>query len=241
MPREAADAEDLGSLVLFIRRARGWPYYARPVRGGPPVTAADIERVRARQRALGIPETVEWIQDVRPEVAAACRQTGLNVLDHPLMVMPGELRVPPPPVGVEVRLLQPGDDVTRIDAIGPIAFGNPGTAVGDVGVEALPAPSAVPVKRTDRGVKAVALVDGHPVGSGVHLPGGDVTEVAGIGVLPAFRRRGIGAAITACLVADARSRGVQTIFLTAGDEVIARVYASLGFERIGTSGAAEPA
>jgi predicted GNAT family acetyltransferase len=69
----------------------------------------------------------------------------------------------------------------------------------------------------------------------MHQPVGDVTEVVGVATLPAFRRRGLGAAVTGLLVADARARGVETVFLTAGDEEIARVYARLGFVRIGTS------
>ena len=62
-----------------------------------------------------------------------------------------------------------------------------------------------------------------------------------MGVVPAFRRSGIGSALTSVLVADALGRGIQTVFLSAGDETIARVYARLGFERVGTACAAEPA
>ena len=59
-------------------------------------------------------------------------------------------------------------------------------------------------------------------------------------MLPAFRRRGITAALTALLARDARRRGADTVFLSAGDEVIARNYARTGFRRIGTSCTAEP-
>jgi hypothetical protein len=40
-------------------------------------------------------------------------------------------------------------------------------------------------------------------------------------------------------VQDARERGVETIFLSAGSEEIARVYARLGFRRVGTACIAE--
>ena len=52
--------------------------------------------------------------------------------------------------------------------------------------------------------------------------------------------RGLGQALTATLVADARSRGVRTVFLSAGDEDVARVYARLGFRQVGTALIAEP-
>jgi ribosomal protein S18 acetylase RimI-like enzyme len=162
------------------------------------------------------------------------------------MVLGAEPRAPAAPAGVDVRLVGPDDDLGAIGGVPAVAFANPGTAAGGVGLEAVREPAASRVAsqreglRTGRVVMAAAFVDGRAVASGVHVPEGDVTEVAGIGTLPAFRRRGIGAALTACLVADARARGIETIFLSAGDETIARVYASLGFARIGTSGAAEP-
>jgi predicted GNAT family acetyltransferase len=47
--------------------------------------------------------------------------------------------------------------------------------------------------------------------------------------------------VTALLAADARYRGVQTIFLSASDAAVARVYARIGFREIGTAMIAEPA
>jgi hypothetical protein len=53
--------------VLFVPVGPGWPYYARPWRGPrPPVTAADVRAVRARQRELIIPESFEWIEQIAP-------------------------------------------------------------------------------------------------------------------------------------------------------------------------------
>ena len=61
-----------------------------------------------------------------------------------------------------------------------------------------------------------------------------------MGVLPADRRKGLGAAVTALLAADARDRGVEIIFLSASDEAVARIYARIGFREIGTAMIAEP-
>ncbi|WJY43072.1 GNAT family N-acetyltransferase [Streptomyces sp. P9-2B-2] len=55
--------------------------------------------------------------------------------------------------------------------------------------------------------------------AGRHQPVGAVNEIVGVGTLPTARRRGLGLAVTAALVADARSRGVEPVFLSAGDEV----------------------
>ncbi len=68
-----------------------------------------------------------------------------------------------------------------------------------------------------------------------------VAEITGVGVLPDSRRHGLGAAVTAVLAADALARGVRTVFLSASDQQVARVYASIGFREIGTAMIAEPA
>lgn len=46
--------------------------------------------------------------------------------------------------------------------------------------------------------------------------------------------------MTAALVADARSRGVETVLLSAGDEDVARLCARLGFRSVATALIAEP-
>ncbi|MFJ9469131.1 GNAT family N-acetyltransferase [Streptomyces caniferus] len=61
-----------------------------------------------------------------------------------------------------------------------------------------------------------------------------------MGTLSAARRRGRGLAVTAALVADVRSRGVETVFLSAGDEDVARLSAWLGFRSVATALIAEP-
>ena len=80
VPRRRARAEQYGPLEVFIPVGVGWPYYARPRQGSrPPVTAADIRAVRARQRELIIPESFEWIEQSAPEMAAAADEAGLEV------------------------------------------------------------------------------------------------------------------------------------------------------------------
>src|SRR5262245_65808995 len=55
VPRAACRVEQIGPFTLFVNRGPGWPYYARPALGTTQFSAADVHRVRARQRALGIP------------------------------------------------------------------------------------------------------------------------------------------------------------------------------------------
>ncbi len=163
---------------------------------------------------------------------------------------PGRFRRIEPADGFEVRTVSPHEDLAVIQAVPMVAFANPGTAEGPQGDVSLreaaaaidPAVTEFVRERLAAGftVSMVAVRAGLPVAVGSHQPVGDATEVVGVGVLPAFRRRGLGAAVTSALVEEALARGVRTVFLSAGDEAIARVYARLGFERVGTAGAAEP-
>ena len=250
VPRAHTRAEDVGSLVVFVREGNGWPYYARPRRGGPEPVAADVDRARARQRELGLPEAFEWIADVSPAMRAAGEAGGLAIGDHPLMAIPPDVSSPAR-ADVDVRLVTRSDDLRTIGEVAAVAFAHPGTAVGEADEREVAARAARRTEADDAHLRerlgsgsllfAAAFVDGRPVATGVHQPVGGVSEIAAVGTLPTARRQGFGAAVTAFLVEDARVRGVDTVCLSAGSEEIARVYASLGFERVGTACVAEPA
>lgn len=252
VPRPACRVETLGPFTLFVTEGPGWPHYARPTPGATTFAAEDVLTVRARQRELGVPEALEWVVELAPGVEASARAAGLEVAHRPLMHLPtGRLRAHDPPAGARLELVSSEADVATAQAVAAVAFSNPGILASSVGHDAVEQ-SAAPLARAAvraardriaRGltVTAVALVDGRPVAVGSHQPVEDATEIVGVGTVPAFRRRGLGAAVTSVLVRDAMARGVGTIFLSAGDDAIARLYARLGFLRIGTAGAAEPA
>lgn len=81
----------------------------------------------------------------------------------------------------------------------------------------------------------LARLDGEPVSAGVYTePYDGVTEIAGIGTLPAFRRRGIAAALVEQAVRTAFARGVEIACLSAGDERAGRVYERVGFRAMAT-------
>ena len=209
--------------------------------------AADIERARARQRELAIPEAFEWIHDLMPGLLAVARRSGLTVLEAPLMVLgAGRWRTPAPPPGITVRLLEPGDRALAASvAVGRVGFQQGGTAAGDAGPaerdavagEQSAASLDVTSERIAAGLSATAVAEdvAGPLASGSHLPVDGVSEIVGVATLPSARRRGLAALVTAALVEDARRRGVDLVFLSAGSEEIARVYGRLGFERVGTA------
>jgi len=87
-------------------------------------------------------------------------------------------------------------------------------------------------------VAMTARISGAIAAVGWHQPVNGSSEVVGVATLPAFRRRGLATAVTAMLVVDAHERGVDTVFLSADDDDVARIYERVGFPRIGAAGAA---
>lgn len=253
VPRSAARVEQWPPFVLFVQQGAGWPYYARPLLGAEQFSAEQVAAVRARQRELGVPEAFEWVAEVTPALRQAATAAGLVVTDHPLMVqtvVPSEPAAEPAPPGVTVRLATAGDDLAMLSAVARVGFSFPGTEIGSAGAAAVaeaaaaqrPEQSAYQRERLAAGltVLAVAEVEGAAVAAGSYQPVGSVCEVTGVATLPAFRRRGIAAALTALLAQDARRRGVRTVFLSADGEDVARVYARIGFRRIATACIGEP-
>lgn len=257
VPRAAARAEDIGPLTLFVNRGASWPYYGRPRLGGVRVTAADVAAVRARQRRLGVPEAFEWIAEVTPSMRAAAEEAGLAVHDHPLLALDHEVWASAGRAGAgaaRIRLIgADAPDLAVLRAVAHVGFAWPGTQVGPAGPEELaeatecqdPATVDVVRERLRLGLTVMAAAydatTGRvPLSVGSHQPVGDATEVVGVATLPSARRRGLGAAVTRALVADAIGRGCTLIFLSAGDDAVARVYERVGFARVGTALIAEP-
>ncbi len=247
VPRAAARAEDYGPLTLFVREGGGMPYYARPTLGwSGPVGADDVRRVRERQRELGVPEAFEWVAETTPGLHEAIEATGLVAHEHPLMV----LETGPVQEVAGARVLGVDDPaLPSAIALLHLAFGEPGTQVGQADMAelreaaaAVEEPAVEALRRRMRDgltVVAAAVEDGVAVCSGRHQPVRTTSEIVAVGTLPSRRRRGLGAAVTAALIADAVAKGVTTVFLSAGDDDVARIYGRLGFRTVGTAMIAE--
>jgi ribosomal protein S18 acetylase RimI-like enzyme len=252
VPRPCARVEEIGPLVLFVPVGAGFPYYARP-RPCPRsrVTAGDVRRVRARQRELVIPESFEWIQQSAPDLAGPAAAAGLRVHAHPLLVLDTLTSAPALPPRISVRVLSPDDpDVVQAWSVPAVAFRHPGTAVGEAAVterdkiatnyDAATVEMLRARLRAGQAVLAAASGPEGPLGAGSYQLAGGVAEITGVGVLPARRRRSLGGAVTRALAAHALTHGASVVFLSASDQVVARIYTRLGFRRIGTAMIAEP-
>ena len=139
-------------------------------------------------------------------------------------------------------------DLSAVQAAIGLGFADAGMAVGSASeIDRVAAERGESADHQDtrdsiaagRFVLAGAFGPRGAVGGGGHSPRGSVTEITGVATLSSYRRRGIASAVTTCLIADARERGMRTIFLSADSEQVAHIYAGIGFHRIGTACIAE--
>ncbi|MER6916410.1 GNAT family N-acetyltransferase [Streptomyces sp. NPDC000594] len=260
VPRTLARAEEFGPLTLFVPRDEGAcrPRFARPTPGATTrVTPADVTRVRARQRELGLPERYEWVAETTPALRAAAEGAGLAIQEYPLMTLgPRETTAAElPGDGVRVALLDAdAPELPGALAVAGLVFGPPLPGVGGDPADRVRLAGEIrrltedgTLSRTREEIHAgllrVAAVidpDGTVVCSGRHLPAVDATEIVGVATLPPARRRGLGLALTSALATDARTLGARAVVLSAADDRVARLYARLGFRTIGTVLIAEP-
>jgi N-acetylglutamate synthase-like GNAT family acetyltransferase len=189
------------------------------------------------------------------------------VLLAPLMVLDAAALLPDLPVaGATIRLLDPASDGFAADlaasrAVAHLGFGMPAVAtptptINDALVvevagpderDAMPAPEEALVEsarqKAAAGRVATAVVESPTdgiVATGLYQRVGDVAEIAGVATLPAVRRRGYASQLTATLARQAVADGVGMVFLSAGDDDVARLYSRVGFRRLGTACIAEP-
>jgi predicted GNAT family acetyltransferase len=122
-----------------------------------------------------------------------------------------------PASDVELVRVQPGSpDVRDMLTVTHAAFGEPPPSDDDVA--------------TWQGNAIAARAGNAVVGSSGWTTVIDgMSEVVGVGVAEAWRRRGIGGALTAAAARAAFADGASTALLTPGDDDTARVYERAGF------------
>jgi ribosomal protein S18 acetylase RimI-like enzyme len=244
VPRANADSEEHGPFTIFRSRG-GWPYYARPRLGlTDEVTPDQVTSVLDRLEEFGVPRSIEWVHETTPSLRSAATAAGVDVGDHPLLVLDGDPVVRQSPVVVR-RLGSDDPDLPAVHAAVHVGFSQNDTRIGGASVVERDAKAAE--VGAELGHVSALLDSGrwvlfgafHPelgaVGGGSHIPRGEVTEIVGVGVLPSQRRQGIAGHLTWALAADAAAAGVRTVFMSAGSDDVARIYEGVGFRRIATA------
>jgi GNAT superfamily N-acetyltransferase len=185
------------------------------------VAAFDVEAARAWYAARAVP----W--GVRVPAGAGFPH-GRRLFRKRLMgVRPPGLRPAPEVHGVELRRAGP-DDLEAALGVDVVAFESDAATERPWHEANLAAPDVVEV--------VLATLAGRPVGTAYCLRSdglaGPAAYVAGVGVLPDARGRGVAAAMSWWLCDRAFDRGARLVHLHPDDDRAARVYARLGFAEV---------
>ena len=219
----------VGPFTAVIDPVRELKYlsFAIPDEGVGEDVAAHLPDVKdAFRRRARLPR-IEVIDELTPELPAVLEAGGWQLSERmPLMTCePGGLREPPAPAGLEIEALGPDAPDRRVRdflAAQREGFGDP-EPVTTEHVERFRG------RAVDR-ICVAGVVDGMAVATALSSPVSDrVVEIGGVATVPAHRGRGIAAALSARVTADAFAAGAQVVWLTAADERAERIYARLGF------------
>jgi ribosomal protein S18 acetylase RimI-like enzyme len=201
--------------------------YAVPDHGARP-GAADVDALITSFRDSHRIPRLEYIEEDAPRVWPALAAAGFTVERRtPVMTATPATRLTPgSPAGITIRLAASDADLAAAASVQHHAFQMP----------CPPAPHDIArlARLAQRGgLVAIAIEEasGAVTGTGLIDVTGDrpaVGELAAVGVLTAFRRRGIASALSAHLARTAHSQGISLVFLEAEPEE-EQIYRRTGF------------
>ncbi|MGW1097459.1 GNAT family N-acetyltransferase [Streptomyces sp. NPDC002455] len=202
--------------------------YAIPDQDAEP-TARDIADLVAAFRAHDRLPRLEFLPAWAPAVEPALLAAGFTVENRaPVLACTAEGLLTPEPVdGLHVAEPVTDDEFASAAAVQHTGFGGEG-GPDDGEIAWLRGATE------GGGVSALATVDGLPAGAGgCSVPVDGIGELAGLAVAGTFRRRGVGAALSAWLTRTAFERGFHAVWLEPGSPDVERIYAGIGYLRTG--------
>ncbi len=225
------DTEQIGLFLATFNPHSTNPYlnYAIPDDDATP-SPSDVKSLIAAYEKRDRKPRLEYIPALAPAVEEALTSAGFSVEGRlPLLTcLPGKEKfLPIPP---EIELIVPVSDA---EMLATVAVQN--EAYG----ESAPSPEDAQRLRDSMAAGSIVILarvtaTGEAAGAGIcSVPGNQTTEIAGIGVGEAFRRRGIAGALTTRLMREAFDAGVTVAFLMAAHEAEKRIYLRAGFSTIG--------
>lgn len=220
--------EQVGPFLATFTADSSNPYlnYAIPDDGASP-SPSDVDDLVSAYRRRELVPRVEFLADTAPAAEAALLAAGWSVERRiPVMLCPPGAAVGPAPVaGVELVVPVADAELRGMIEAQFEAFDE----VVDISATDI-AKARERIRAGGFAVLARDVATGAAAGGGVAEAVVDGTsEVAGIGVRPAFRRRGLGAAITAFLTRAVHDAGGETVFLTPAGVPEQRLYERVGY------------
>lgn len=192
-------------------------------------TAADVHALISAFAEHDRRPRLEYLPNCAPAVESVLLAAGFQVENRaPVMACPEEaLAVPEPVRGLEFVEPRSDYDLDDMVALQHRAFGARDEPVPGEGAR---------FRRMyeNGGVAVLATFRGQSAGCGAcTAPVDGMTELVGVSVAEPYRRRGIGAALSAHLTALAHQRGYRLVWLEPADSSVERIYAGIGYRAVG--------
>jgi ribosomal protein S18 acetylase RimI-like enzyme len=202
------------------------PFNPTLVRRLPSDPDAALEAAAAHYPTPGVSFGIDLEASLHGDVRAAARRRGLrNVASRPGMALViDDLRRPAAPEGITIEAVTDASTLAKVAAADAVSFG------GDAAVMRAFLPPVILGDRAQRVFAATA--DGAVVGTGESILADGVLGIFGIGTLPTYRRRGIGAALTATLIDDRAAEADLAVLQSS--ELGFGTYGRLGFRPMST-------
>ncbi|MFJ6997275.1 GNAT family N-acetyltransferase [Streptomyces sp. NPDC003090] len=223
---------ETGGFVAGFTPDTDSPYmnYATPLPGAKPMEQ-DVAALIGVFRERGLLPRLEFAPQAAPAVAPALRAAGFatEAVHEYLVCTPHTLTAPESADSPRVESPATEEEFAELDAALAEAFG---------GVFAPSPQGAARLRRTQRSGGAVRFVrdpEGGIVGGASCSPPAEGTaELSGVGTRPAYRGRGIAAAVTAALTEAMFAGGAGSVWLEYSGEGSRRVYERVGYRPQGT-------
>ena len=234
--RALRSGHHLRSGPFVLRHDPDWasPFanYAIPDDRAAP-TPAEVSALISTFRGLDRLPRLEYLPSRAPRVEPALLAAGFTAENRAaVMACSAETLIRAEAVA-DILITEPTDDAGLLATatVQHAGYGEPGE----------PGPGEVAwLRGTVEGGGVVALATTAGVGGVTAVAAGACTplvdglsELAGVAVAADFRRRGIGAMLSAQLTATALDRGCRTVWLEPGEPGIGRIYARIGYRTVG--------
>ena len=211
----------------------GWSL-AIPRLDAPPPSQRALAGLKAAVAAGEGTTPIVFIAELFPTLSPALRAAGFVIsLQTPLMLCSPAMLQPPP--------LIPGLTVSVVTGESPIAEVQVALDVNEQGFDPsysghASIDAAEQFRQSLTAARAfIGRLDGNPVAGGMYqAPHAGITRLDGIATLEHYRRRGIGASLSATITGAAFSAGGELAFLSAANETAERLYTRIGYRRAGT-------
>ena len=169
-----------------------------------------LELMEAAYAAAGITRFAAWVHESDPAMRAEVERRGytLDTTTRAMGMALDEIAVPRPRIDLG---LADWLDYLKMDGLPPDFLENADHAAFHL---------------------LAARIDGEMVAAALAYDFGDDCGIYNVGTVEKARRRGLGTALTAAQVYDARARGCRTASLQS-TQMAERVYAAVGFRDLG--------